>query len=738
MPYIGRAATNAGSVNYLDDISSGFDGSDTTFTCAISGTTITPGQENVYLYLDGVFQHPTDAYTISGSTITFTEAPASGVAFTGYVAGEGAYLDDGTVSTAKLDDDAVTASKLDDDGTGFQVGDLGVGGSLTSGDKLTVTGRLRASGGIIGDLTGDVTGDVTGNVSGSAATVTGATQSAITSVGTLSSLTLGGDLTLPQKIVHSGDTDTYLSFGADSLSLYTGGTNVVDFIYGNIYIKGNNKALTGYTTGGGAKELIKIDGSDVVQIGEGLEATFSSNLNVDGDTKRIYVRSNDYELVSIGMAGSSGSALDQGYLRMKSAGSNKIALHTAGDSYIAGGGLSVNTTSLLESTYTQFEVKQSSDATGIALTSGNTDAAARNWGLFTNYSAWGSLDFRYSSGSDNTPRTNLALALTKDGNVGINDTSPTSDSGYGTPVLSVKGSTSPAVVIKNSTSGGEGLMSTPNAAGLQFHIAGNATASDNNIRFRTGNTNSNYNSTERMRITSDGDVLMGTTSLLANYGDGRTSLAIKGTGSADYATIQLGNYGTTGDNQSLGGIYFFDGSSENALVGAYRESSTGNANLRFYTSASGGSLAERMRILSEGGITFNGDTATANALDDYEEGAIDTSVSGITASTNSVTGTYTKIGRLVHLEVRVTISGKSGGTGNPFIPLPFNANGAGIGASIVGAQLSKNTIISGGSPAFLGLYGSTNQVYANDVSGNYIGEGDWGNGVMGFNLVYNT
>ena len=143
MPYIGRAATNAGSVNYLDDISSGFDGSDTTFTCAIKGTTITPGQENVYIYLDGVFQHPSDAYSISGSTITFTEAPVNGTDFTAYVAGEGAYLDDGTVSTAKLDDDAVTASKLDDDGTGFQVGDLGVGGSLTSGDKLTVTGRLR-------------------------------------------------------------------------------------------------------------------------------------------------------------------------------------------------------------------------------------------------------------------------------------------------------------------------------------------------------------------------------------------------------------------------------------------------------------------------------------------------------------------------------------------------------------------------------------------------------------------
>jgi hypothetical protein len=99
---------------------------------------------------------------------------------------------------------------------------------------------------------------------------------------------------------------------------------------------------------------------------------------------------------------------------------------------------------------------------------------------------------------------NERIRIANDGNVGIGDTSPTSDSGYGTPVLSVKGSTFPALAIKNSTSGGEGIVSTGNAAGLQLAIAGNATASDNYIIFRTGNTNSNYNSTERMRITSDG------------------------------------------------------------------------------------------------------------------------------------------------------------------------------------------------------------------------------------------
>ena len=151
MPYIGRAATNTGSVRYLDNIASGFDGSDTTFTAQVGGVNITPDQENVEIYLDGVFQHPGsgNAYTISGSTITFTEAPVANTVFTGYVVGAGAYLDDKAVSSAKLDDDAVTAAKLDDDGTGFQVGDLGVGGSLTSGDKLTVTGRARVSGGII-------------------------------------------------------------------------------------------------------------------------------------------------------------------------------------------------------------------------------------------------------------------------------------------------------------------------------------------------------------------------------------------------------------------------------------------------------------------------------------------------------------------------------------------------------------------------------------------------------------
>jgi len=60
---------------------------------------------------------------------------------------------------------------------------------------------------------------------------------------------------------------------------------------------------------------------------------------------------------------------------------------------------------------------------------------------------------------------------------------------------------------------------------------------------------------------------------------------------------------------------------------------------------------ERMRILSGGGITFNGDTAAANALNDYEEGTFTPSVSVGSASTAS--GVYTKVGRLVTIQCRV-------------------------------------------------------------------------------------
>ena len=71
---------------------------------------------------------------------------------------------------------------------------------------------------------------------------------------------------------------------------------------------------------------------------------------------------------------------------------------------------------------------------------------------------------------------------------------------------------------------------------------------------------------------------------------------------------------------------------------------------------------ETLRIQSGGGISFNGDTAAANALDDYEEGTwTPTAVTGITGL--SITkATYTKIGNAVI--VRAYMGGVSGQSSN--------------------------------------------------------------------------
>ena len=89
--------------------------------------------------------------------------------------------------------------------------------------------------------------------------------------------------------------------------------------------------------------------------------------------------------------------------------------------------------------------------------------------------------------------------------------------------------------------------------------------------------------------------------------------------------------------------------------------------------------SEKMRILSGGGLTFNGDTAAANALDDYEEGTwtptLGGSSSNPTVSYSSLrSGTYVKIGKLVYCTFIMDISSRSGGSGTALISgLPYTA-----------------------------------------------------------------
>jgi len=133
MSYIGRGL-QSGAFRQLDDISSGFDGSDTTHTMQVNSTNVTVGDVNqILLSLGGVIQKPGTDFTVSSSVLTFTTAPAANTSFFAILLGSDnggtTTPTDGSVTTGKIVDDAVTAAKVASSGA-FAIGAAGTASSL--------------------------------------------------------------------------------------------------------------------------------------------------------------------------------------------------------------------------------------------------------------------------------------------------------------------------------------------------------------------------------------------------------------------------------------------------------------------------------------------------------------------------------------------------------------------------------------------------------------------------------
>jgi hypothetical protein len=115
------------------------------------------------------------------------------------------------------------------------------------------------------------------------------------------------------------------------------------------------------------------------------------------------------------------------------------------------------------------------------------------------------------------------------------------------------------------------------------------------------------------------------------------------------------------------------GSSGGSAIAFHRISDGGGGSdeIAFETHYQGNRHAESARISKFGGITFNGDTAAANALDDYEEGTF--TPTQPTIGTNSASGHYTKIGRYVYASIFMTLPTNSSGVAFYIDDLPFTS-----------------------------------------------------------------
>jgi len=111
---------------------------------------------------------------------------------------------------------------------------------------------------------------------------------------------------------------------------------------------------------------------------------------------------------------------------------------------------------------------------------------------------------------------------------------------------------------------------------------------------------------------------------------------------------------------------------------------------------------ERVRVTTDG-LTFNGDTAAANALDDYEEGTFTPTIIGSstagTATYNVANGLYTKIGRAVTYNLYIDWASGTG-TGNlrvdglPFTSVNINVYPSSAIGETGGVTLGANGIMT--------------------------------------------
>ena len=163
MAYIGRQLVR-GENRALDDISSSFNGSTTTFNLTVASSAAAPGSVNqLWISLAGVIKQPSVDFTVADSQITFTSAPASGVAFWGMIQGD-------QVDSNSPADATVTPSKI-----------------ATSGN-FTFPGTVHSSLSLVSSSDGNVTLTAANNINSlvimtpsAARTITSATAAQIVS-----------------------------------------------------------------------------------------------------------------------------------------------------------------------------------------------------------------------------------------------------------------------------------------------------------------------------------------------------------------------------------------------------------------------------------------------------------------------------------------------------------------------------------------------------------------------------
>ena len=140
--WISTDPARAANIKELDDISGSFNGSTTTFNLTVSSAGVSPvTAQQLLISVGGVMQNPSDDFTVSGTTITFTTAPSAGLTFFGVLLGQALSLNtiaDGSVTISSL--------KAGTAGVGIQSAGAAIGVGITQLNFIGTGNTFAVSG----------------------------------------------------------------------------------------------------------------------------------------------------------------------------------------------------------------------------------------------------------------------------------------------------------------------------------------------------------------------------------------------------------------------------------------------------------------------------------------------------------------------------------------------------------------------------------------------------------------
>jgi hypothetical protein len=260
MTYLGNPPVN-GVFKKLDNISGSFNGTTTTFNLTSGGAATTPGlAQNLIISLGGIIQEPGSAFTISGSTITFTAAPASYVSFWGIQLGGVGLATNPNQSAMTTQTFTATAGQVTFTvAGGYTAGQLQV---FQNGVQLVVGTDVTASNGTTFVLT---------NAANSGDTLVAISYSSFIAANAVakSGDTMSGDLTV--------QTSAYLATVSGNVGIGTSSPTVYGS-YKTLEVRGTGGGLVQFGTGATTAAYLYQDGTNAgfTNIANGV-MTFSTN-----------------------------------------------------------------------------------------------------------------------------------------------------------------------------------------------------------------------------------------------------------------------------------------------------------------------------------------------------------------------------------------------------------------------------------------------------------------------------